>query len=120
MLDSDEEDYECPLCMEELDIADRNFKPCTCGYQVSVLLCSARKIDYEPCSFRFVGSVGITLKKTLMVAVQPGMLYIHHKRKRSVRFSNGILYSRREYSDQMVEFEPVSADEYVLLEASIE
>lgn len=34
MLDSEEEDYECPLCMEELDIADRNFRPCTCGYQV--------------------------------------------------------------------------------------
>ena len=35
MLDSEEDDYECPLCMEELDIADRNFKPCTCGYQVN-------------------------------------------------------------------------------------
>jgi hypothetical protein len=32
-MDSDE-DLDCPLCMEELDIADRNFRPCTCGYQV--------------------------------------------------------------------------------------
>lgn len=29
-----EEDNLCPLCMEELDITERNFKPCTCGYQV--------------------------------------------------------------------------------------
>lgn len=33
-MSSDEEDSDCPLCMEELDIADRNFRPCTCGYQV--------------------------------------------------------------------------------------
>jgi hypothetical protein len=35
MLNSDDEDLDCPLCMEELDIADRNFRPCPCGYQVS-------------------------------------------------------------------------------------
>ena len=34
MYSSDEEDLECPLCMEELDIADRNFRPCPCGYKV--------------------------------------------------------------------------------------
>lgn len=34
-MSSDEEDLDCPLCMEELDIADRNFRPCPCGYQVS-------------------------------------------------------------------------------------
>ncbi|KAI7888218.1 regulator of Vps4 activity in the MVB pathway-domain-containing protein [Mucor mucedo] len=31
---SDEEGYDCPLCMEELDIADKNFRPCPCGYKV--------------------------------------------------------------------------------------
>jgi len=31
---SDEEDYDCPLCMEEFDVSDRNFRPCPCGYQV--------------------------------------------------------------------------------------
>ncbi|KAI8881124.1 hypothetical protein K501DRAFT_189620 [Backusella circina FSU 941] len=31
---SEDEDIDCPLCMEELDIADRNFKPCPCGYQI--------------------------------------------------------------------------------------
>lgn len=26
---------DCPLCLEEMDISDLNFKPCPCGYQVS-------------------------------------------------------------------------------------
>ena len=29
-----QEDAECPLCLEEMDISDLNFKPCPCGYQV--------------------------------------------------------------------------------------
>eukprot|EP01090_Pellita_catalonica_P006087 TRINITY_DN1628_c0_g1_i1.p1 TRINITY_DN1628_c0_g1~~TRINITY_DN1628_c0_g1_i1.p1 ORF type:complete len:770 (-),score=77.51 TRINITY_DN1628_c0_g1_i1:363-2672(-) len=31
---SSEEDDQCPMCMEELDITDRSFKPCQCGYQM--------------------------------------------------------------------------------------
>ncbi|KAL7409206.1 RING/Ubox like zinc-binding domain-containing protein, partial [Mrakia frigida] len=31
---SQEEDPECPLCMEEMDLSDINFKPCPCGYQI--------------------------------------------------------------------------------------
>ncbi|KAI0059108.1 hypothetical protein BV25DRAFT_1169580 [Artomyces pyxidatus] len=32
---SDEEEAkECPLCLEEMDISDLNFKPCMCGYQI--------------------------------------------------------------------------------------
>ena len=34
VLDGDDGDYTCPLCVEEFDIQDRNFKPCPCGYQV--------------------------------------------------------------------------------------
>ncbi|CAG8774196.1 5298_t:CDS:1, partial [Ambispora leptoticha] len=30
---SDEEEFVCPLCMEEMDLSDRNFRPCPCGYQ---------------------------------------------------------------------------------------
>ncbi|KAK4155706.1 hypothetical protein C8A00DRAFT_41724 [Chaetomidium leptoderma] len=29
----DDEDC-CPLCIEELDLSDRNFRPCPCGYQI--------------------------------------------------------------------------------------
>jgi RING/Ubox like zinc-binding domain len=34
VLDGEDGDYTCPLCVEEFDIHDRNFKPCPCGYQV--------------------------------------------------------------------------------------
>ncbi|KAH7083467.1 hypothetical protein BKA63DRAFT_503067 [Paraphoma chrysanthemicola] len=30
----DEEEECCPLCVEEFDLSDRNFRPCTCGYQI--------------------------------------------------------------------------------------
>ena len=33
MSDSDGENC-CPLCMEEIDLADKNFLPCPCGYKV--------------------------------------------------------------------------------------
>ncbi|KAI9691020.1 MAG: transcriptional repressor general negative regulator of transcription subunit 4 [Bathelium mastoideum] len=32
-IDDDEEET-CPLCVEELDLYDRNFRPCPCGYQI--------------------------------------------------------------------------------------
>ncbi|TRM59939.1 hypothetical protein BD626DRAFT_559438 [Schizophyllum amplum] len=32
--DDEGEDAECPLCLEEMDISDLNFKPCVCGYQI--------------------------------------------------------------------------------------
>lgn len=32
--DDDEDDEKCPLCCEDLDVTDRNFFPCPCGYQV--------------------------------------------------------------------------------------
>ncbi|UZJ55248.1 hypothetical protein CBS101457_004568 [Exobasidium rhododendri] len=30
----EEEDLDCPLCLEEIDLSDANFKPCPCGYQI--------------------------------------------------------------------------------------
>ncbi|KAI5814518.1 hypothetical protein BZA77DRAFT_97697 [Pyronema omphalodes] len=32
-IDEDEEEC-CPLCVEEFDVQDRNFRPCPCGYQI--------------------------------------------------------------------------------------
>ncbi|KAF8520160.1 hypothetical protein BU17DRAFT_8811, partial [Hysterangium stoloniferum] len=32
--DDDDEDAECPLCLEEMDVAEMSFKPCPCGYQI--------------------------------------------------------------------------------------
>ena len=34
-VDDDEEEV-CPLCVEEFDLSDKNFRPCPCGYQVRV------------------------------------------------------------------------------------
>lgn len=33
----DEEEECCPLCVEEFDLSDKNFRPCPCGYQVGSL-----------------------------------------------------------------------------------
>lgn len=41
-IDEDEEEEVCPLCVEELDITDRNFRPCPCGYQVRAPSLSTR------------------------------------------------------------------------------
>ncbi|KAF2136262.1 uncharacterized protein K452DRAFT_237655 [Aplosporella prunicola CBS 121167] len=30
----DEEEELCPLCVEEFDLSDKNFRPCPCGYQI--------------------------------------------------------------------------------------
>ena len=31
---SSDEDNDCPLCMEEIEVDDKYFKPCPCGYVV--------------------------------------------------------------------------------------
>jgi len=36
MLQDSPTPMECPLCMEEFDLDDKSFFPCTCGYQVSI------------------------------------------------------------------------------------
>ncbi|KAI8882815.1 hypothetical protein K501DRAFT_250702 [Backusella circina FSU 941] len=74
-MSSDEEDLDCPLCMEELDIADRNFRPCPCGYQI--------------CRFCW-----------------------HHIK---TNLNGRCPACRRLYSDQIVEFVPVSAEEIMRL-----
>jgi hypothetical protein len=35
-IDDDDEEEVCPLCVEELDLTDKNFRPCPCGYQVTI------------------------------------------------------------------------------------
>ncbi|SPQ93324.1 unnamed protein product (mitochondrion) [Plasmodiophora brassicae] len=61
---SEEDDGEqfCPLCLEVLDLTDRSFRPCQCGYQVCLWcfhhikekvngLCPACRTPYEEGSF---------------------------------------------------------------------
>lgn len=70
---SDEEELECPLCMEEFDISDRTFKPCPCGYQIC-RFCYNRIVHSE--------------------------------------VSNGCPACRRKYTEEQVEFKPLSAEEW--------
>ena len=58
------EEKECPLCLEDLDVTERTFKPCNCGYQVSLLLClhSSFLLSTQTIK-RFAGFVGTTLCK---------------------------------------------------------
>ncbi|KAK3820495.1 MAG: RING/Ubox like zinc-binding domain-containing protein [Linnemannia gamsii] len=72
---SDEEDFDCPLCMEELDISDRNFRPCPCGYQI--------------CRFCW-----------------------HHIKE---DLNGRCPACRRVYSEETIEFTPISADELALI-----
>ena len=30
----DDDETMCPLCVEEMDLSDKNFLPCPCGYRV--------------------------------------------------------------------------------------
>ncbi|KAI9010696.1 RING/Ubox like zinc-binding domain-containing protein [Hyaloraphidium curvatum] len=77
-MDSDWEDLECPLCMEEIDITDRYFKPCPCGYQI--------------CRFCW-----------------------HHIKENL----NGLCPAcRRQYSENQVEFRPMTAEEVAKLKAA--
>ena len=32
---SENDEDVCPLCCEELDLSDKNFLPCPCGYRVN-------------------------------------------------------------------------------------
>ncbi|KAH7151701.1 hypothetical protein B0J13DRAFT_438123 [Dactylonectria estremocensis] len=44
----DEEEDTCPLCIEEFDLSDRNFRPCPCGYQNNMNgLCPACRRPYD-------------------------------------------------------------------------
>ncbi|RKP23141.1 RING/Ubox like zinc-binding domain-containing protein, partial [Syncephalis pseudoplumigaleata] len=66
-----EEDTECPLCLEEIHIMDRNFRPCECGYRIC------------------------------------GFCWNHIKQN-----LNGLCPAcRRPYSDERVEFTPLSKEE---------
>lgn len=31
---SDDEEEQCPLCIEDMDVTDKSFKPCPCGFQI--------------------------------------------------------------------------------------
>ena len=55
----------CPLCLEEMDVTDRNFRPCKCGYQICLFcyrhikedlngLCPACRTPYDEANVSWV------------------------------------------------------------------
>ena len=71
MNNSSDEQVECPLCMEPLEVDDLNFYPCTCGYQVRCNFeCNWMPKFLVISSFRFAGSVGIESVRTKMNCVR--------------------------------------------------
>ncbi len=59
------EEDQCPLCMEDMDVTDRNFRPCKCGYQICLFcyrhikddlngLCPACRTPYDEANVSFV------------------------------------------------------------------
>mmetsp|Transcript_2936 Transcript_2936/g.6907 ORF Transcript_2936/g.6907 Transcript_2936/m.6907 type:complete len:90 (+) Transcript_2936:186-455(+) len=55
----------CPLCMEDMDVTDKNFRPCKCGYQICLFcyrhikddlngLCPACRTPYDEANVTFV------------------------------------------------------------------
>lgn len=67
-VDDDEEEV-CPLCVEEFDLSDKNFRPCPCGYQVRVFPGAATasfRVGLPPLtllSLRYVNSATTTLRQ---------------------------------------------------------
>lgn len=85
-----QEDLECPLCLEEMDITDVNFKPCVCGYQASISWC----VDIE------------TSLTTYIVQICR-FCWNHIKENLNGRCPA----CRREYTEESVQFQPISKEE---------
>ena len=61
--ESEEEDIECPLCLEPMDETDQTFFPCPCGYQLCLYCfnrvkdkndkCPACRTKYNPDAYTY-------------------------------------------------------------------
>lgn len=69
--EDDEGPQECPICLDELDLTDRSFKPCKCGYQARFAICCASVVFFL-CAFGgFVSSSFATLARLAPVWPSP-------------------------------------------------
>lgn len=84
---------DCPLCLEEMDISDLNFKPCPCGYQVR---------PHPPLS-----PWPSALKSLLLQICR----FCYHHIKENL--NNRCPACRTPYDDATVEFKAIKPDEYV-------
>ncbi|KAJ2861620.1 transcriptional repressor general negative regulator of transcription subunit 4 [Coemansia aciculifera] len=80
MSSSDSDDWECPLCMEEMDIDDRGFFPCECGYQAIAKLKNEKKAkerekrEIESNNRRHLANVRVVQKNLVYVIGLPNNL----------------------------------------------
>ncbi|OQD61772.1 hypothetical protein PENPOL_c015G05805 [Penicillium polonicum] len=49
----DDDDEFCPLCIEEFDLSDKNFKPCPCGYQNEEGRCPNCRRGYDESTIQY-------------------------------------------------------------------
>lgn len=85
-----QEDAECPLCLEEMDISDLNFKPCPCGYQVSNRPTCRRRPLFDSAH------------------IQVCQFCWHHIKE---NLNSRCPACRREYTDDAVQFKPINPEE---------
>lgn len=67
MNNCNDDQVECPLCMEQLEVDDLNFYPCTCGYQVCfsfLILFFYLFLIFDFFVYRFVVSAGTEFERT--------------------------------------------------------
>ena len=83
---------DCPLCLEELDISDLNFKPCPCGYQVR-----AR-----------TGCIALWLGAKMAIYAQICRFCWHHIKE---NLNGRCPACRKEYTNDAVEFKPMKPEE---------
>ncbi|CAB0012643.1 unnamed protein product [Nesidiocoris tenuis] len=88
---SGEEQVECPLCMESLEVDDLNFFPCTCGYQVGrnfifnlTLIRQFFQVSNRT-SRRFADSAGTGFEQTRTASARPVARRIQKTRPTSSR-----------------------------------
>lgn len=90
-------EFYSPLCIEEFDLSDKNFKPCPCGYQVSFLVtccllshttCMLTRFPHQICQFCY------------------NNIKTHNEEGRCPN-------CRRPYDDSTIQYKVPDADEYV-------
>lgn len=127
-----QDEVECPICTDVLDISDLNFKPCSCGYQVSVCDAFTRSwrctdsayssanaastIDRLPRFAFHLSKLALNASFAYASVTTQICRFCWHHIKESL--NNRCPACRREYDDAAVEFKPVKPEEIKRIQAA--